>query len=660
MVNYTESDDWEKELNDEKNHASRMALNQGYQGSLMKSDDEDWYYFALEKDGMITFAFDHEVIKEANDYWQIQLYSSDGKTGIDSSSDNYWYVSGNKNFVSPEIGLPAGSYYLRVSHDHSSWSDVTYNLTVNYTESDNWEKEPNGAEKGELANACYVNQSYQGSIIEYGDKDWFTFTTEKDGMVTLQFDHEKLEDSEYTWYVALYQYNEETYVNDLVDDWYVAGNKNLTSAEIGIPAGKYYVKVTAYSTSYWSDATYTLLVNYKEAIKTQSITVTQNDIRLAVGDTAQIEFTVLPENTTDALTMSSSDEDIVTVDAEGNLKGISSGDAVITIQSGDLSETVNVTVYVAVESVSLSETEFEGKPGDTLQLEATVEPEDAENQKVSWSSGDSTIATVSDTGLVTLVAPGETEIFVTTKDGSFTDSCAITVKVEEVKPVGWTEIDGNRYYYGDDGKPVTGVKVIDNKTYYFNSKGIMQTGVLQTSKGVFYLDPETGAMHTGWLDYGKNRFYFADNGKMVKGVLRLPDNVYYFNSKGIMQTGVLKTSKGVFYLDPEKGGAMHTGWLDYGKNRYYFASSGKMVNGVKKIDGNTYYFKSGAMQTGFVKVSGNYYYLDQKTGALQTGWIEYKGNKYYAGKDGKVAINCTITIDGKEYTFAKNGICTNP
>ena len=66
------------------------------------------------------------------------------------------------------------------------------------------------------------------------------------------------------------------------------------------------------------------------------------------------------------------------------------------------------------------------------------------------------------------------------------------------------------------------------------------------------------------------------------------------------------------------------------------------------------------MQTGFVKVAGYYYYLDQTTGALQAGWIEYKGNKYYAGKDGKVAINCTITIDGKEYTFAKNGICTNP
>ena len=149
---------------------------------------------------------------------------------------------------------------------------------------------------------------------------------------------------------------------------------------------------------------------------------------------------------------------------------------------------------------------------------------------------------------------------------------------------GWIDIIDKTYFFAENGKMVTGVCKIGDDTYYFEKTGVLKTGVLKTSKGVFYLDPEKGgAMHTGWLDYGKNRFYFADNGKMVKGVLRLPDNVYYFNSKGILQTGVLQTSKGVFYLDPEKGGAMHTGWLDYGKNRYYFASNGKMVNGVKKI-----------------------------------------------------------------------------
>ncbi|MBR6173350.1 MAG: Ig-like domain-containing protein [Eubacterium sp.] len=284
----------------------------------------------------------------------------------------------------------------------------------------------------------------------------------------------------------------------------------------------------------------------------------------------------------------------------------------------------------------------------------------------------------------------------------------------------WQEIDGKRYYLNGYRGRQTGWLHLDDEAYYFDENGVLQTGFLRFGSIVYYMDPVTGAMAkgvvradgsyyyfdpqngrmwTGWLDYEKNRYYFADDGKMVKGTLRLPDNVYYFNSKGIQQTGVLKTSKGVFYLDPEKGGAMHTGWLDYEKNRFYFASSGKMVNGVNMIDGNIYYFKKGAMQTGFVKVAGNYYFMNQTTGALQTGWIDYNGNKYYAVKDGKVvtgwqkigndyygfnkngqmltgwipykdnmyyarpdgtvAINCNETIDGKVYTFNKKGICTN-
>ena len=65
--------------------------------------------------------------------------------------------------------------------------------------------------------------------------------------------------------------------------------------------------------------------------------------------------------------------------------------------------------------------------GGTQQLAATVSPANATNKTVTWSSGNSSIATVNSTGLVTGVAAGSTKITVTTQDGSKTAGSTITV-----------------------------------------------------------------------------------------------------------------------------------------------------------------------------------------------------------------------------------------
>lgn len=81
---------------------------------------------------------------------------------------------------------------------------------------------------------------------------------------------------------------------------------------------------------------------------------------------------------------------------------------------------------VHATGVTLDKTSASVKQGRTITLTATVEPADAVNKNVTWSSNNASVATVSN-GVVTGVATGNAKITVTTEDGSHTASCTVTV-----------------------------------------------------------------------------------------------------------------------------------------------------------------------------------------------------------------------------------------
>jgi hypothetical protein len=85
---------------------------------------------------------------------------------------------------------------------------------------------------------------------------------------------------------------------------------------------------------------------------------------------------------------------------------------------------------VAVTGVSLSESSIIVEENQTYQLSATVTPSNASDKRVSWTTGNTNVASV-ENGLVTGIAIGNTTIIVETNDGSFTDSCVVEVKEKE-------------------------------------------------------------------------------------------------------------------------------------------------------------------------------------------------------------------------------------
>ena len=126
------------------------------------------------------------------------------------------------------------------------------------------------------------------------------------------------------------------------------------------------------------------------------------------------------------MTFASADEKIATVDKNGNVKAVSKGKTVITIQSVQNSEvkaTVNIEVKRAVKEISLNIKERTLYSGDSLELVATITPADASNLSVTWSSSDETVARVNNKGVVTALKGGEAVITVTSADSGKTAQC---------------------------------------------------------------------------------------------------------------------------------------------------------------------------------------------------------------------------------------------
>jgi uncharacterized protein YjdB len=174
------------------------------------------------------------------------------------------------------------------------------------------------------------------------------------------------------------------------------------------------------------------------------VTVSPTTASLTVGGTQQLTATVAPSNATNkAVSWSSSNTSVATVNTNGLVTAVSSGSAIITVTTADGSKkatcTVTVTVAsVAVTGVTVSPTSASLTVGGTQQLTATVAPSNATNKAVSWSSSNTSVATVTKSGYVTAVGSGSATITVTTTDGSKKATCSVTVTTASVAVTGVT------------------------------------------------------------------------------------------------------------------------------------------------------------------------------------------------------------------------------
>lgn len=176
-------------------------------------------------------------------------------------------------------------------------------------------------------------------------------------------------------------------------------------------------------------------------VLTKSKVEIDTDVKNLYVNAKTDNLTITSGTTVDKLSISSSSAKDSTITNNGTIKELNTsqnitvnGDGTInnTNTTGNGTVTTDGNQKISVTGVTLNKTALTLTEGASEKLTATVQPTNATNTKVTWSSDKTDIATVDANGLVTAKAAGTANITVTTEDGSKTATCAVTVNPKTV------------------------------------------------------------------------------------------------------------------------------------------------------------------------------------------------------------------------------------
>lgn len=297
------------------------------------------------------------------------------------------------------------------------------------------------------------------------------------------------------------------------------------------------------------------------------------------------------------------------------------------VMSYNFADTIVHAEETSVEPVKES-APVENQDDLTDVIDAVVEdtnvPENTEETEVPKDDEETTTVGGSDTS-AKLTEGWSSDSLQYVKDGAYVTNS-------------FAEIDGQKYYFDENGNKVTGFKTIGTDSYYFNDSGMMQTGLQvlhdqETGIAVYSLRKEDGKLH-----------YYLENGAAYSGMINLEGKVYYFDG-GLQSVGE-KQANGYWYNFKEDG-TLSVGFVNIGNSAKYYDNLGRRQTGTFTIDKVTYNTDSNGFIT---KASweGVSYYC-QNDGR----WAWNVVGNYYFGGSGCVPTTVTMivnTINGTNYT----------
>lgn len=258
------------------------------------------------------------------------------------------------------------------------------------------------------------------------------------------------------------------------------------------------------------------------------------------------------------------------------------------------------------------------------ETEETEVPEDNEEADVPKEDEETTTVGGSDTS-AKLTEGWSSDSLQYVKDGAYVTNS-------------FAEIDGQKYYFDENGNKVTGFKTIGTDSYYFNESGMMQTGLQvlhdqETGIAIYSLRKEDGKLH-----------YYLENGAAYSGMINLDGKVYYFDG-GLQSVGE-KQANGYWYNFKEDG-TLSVGFVNIGNSVKYYDNLGRRMSGSFTVDKVSYETDGNGFIT---KASWNgVSYFCQNDG--RWAWNTVGGYRF--GGSGCVPTTVTMivnTVNGTNYT----------
>ncbi|MBP3892347.1 MAG: Ig-like domain-containing protein [Solobacterium sp.] len=357
-----------------------------------------------------------------------------------------------------------------------------------------------------------------------------------------------------------------------------------------------------------------------------SISITPKTLYLNVGETKPITISIKPEDATDQrFTLYNPDNTIALLNEDWTLTGIKPGTITLTVFSTNgKTATSKVVVRQPVTSISMYKL-VTITEGDTFSLKAIIQPSNASNKKVTYTSSNPKVATIDQNGLLTAIKAGTTRITAKTQDGSNLSATTLVTVEEPITIYSCTLNLNVGWEYHKNGKDYWYEKV---KGYF------VRQGVYGSKGNVFYDGTERGReiydpCSDGW--YWLDAKY--EGAKAVDKEVFMP---YIYSNESSFGANEINNAVNDSNNYTENGVKANMGEqvkaaIENGTGKWVrYDAEGKMYKGWYKVEGrdatiykdqvgNVYYYdyKTGLMAKGWTNIGGTWYFFDPVTGVLQ-------------------------------------------
>jgi len=184
---------------------------------------------------------------------------------------------------------------------------------------------------------------------------------------------------------------------------------------------------------------YQAYVQEAPLVTIEKIELSIDNTTLQKGEAKQLKVNILPKEAENhEIEYTSSNPNIITVDEKGNLQALHSGSSIIKVRAleNNVQNEIELHVYSKMTAITLDQEKIYMQVGDVFQINAYIEPEDANNPEVIYQSSNLQIAEIGQNGIITAKQIGETDIVVASSEApSIQAKCKVFVvrKMEDTE-----------------------------------------------------------------------------------------------------------------------------------------------------------------------------------------------------------------------------------